>query len=91
MRIPEPDLTQAEANELCHAASCIFFTLLKHEAARNNCTIILPSLLHPPESLPPLATLDEELIEEGMAFLARLGIIIVDDRGRACMPLFRYN
>ena len=91
MRNPEPELTQAEANELCHAASSVFFSLLKQEAARNNCTILLPSLLHPGESLTPLSSLDEELLHESMAFLVRLGIINVDDRGRASMPLFRYN
>jgi hypothetical protein len=57
---PEPETIQIEANELCHAGICGIYPLLKHGAAQNHCTIILPALLHPPKSIPPLATLDEE-------------------------------
>ena len=74
----DPDITQEGANQLCLAASCIFFELLRKESVQTGAEIVLPWHLTPPAPLPHLATFDEPLIQEATAMLIRLGIVLHD-------------
>ncbi len=73
-----PEITQESANELCRAASCIFFELIRKESIQTGVEIILPWHLSPPSSLPHLNTFDAPLIQEAIAMLLRLGIVARD-------------
>lgn len=69
------DPTQAEANELCTAASVVFFAILRSEATATRSVIALPELLCPAEALPPMAAFDPAVIEEATAMLIRMGVV----------------
>ena len=85
----EPDISQDDANNLCHAASSVFFALLEREAAELNSRIILPSLLCPASKVPPPCTLDPETVKEATAMLIRLGVVEIDDQGKIHLILVR--
>ena len=74
----DPGITQEKANELCRAASCIFFELIRKEAAQTGAEIVLPWHLSPPAPLPHLNSFDEPLMQEAVAMLIRLGIVSRD-------------
>ena len=69
------DPTQAEANELCTAASVVFFALLRSEATATGSVIALPELLCPAEALPPMVAFDPAIVEEATAMLIRMGVV----------------
>ena len=69
------DLSAADADNLCTAASVVFFAVLQKEASRRRSLVALPELLCPEERLPPLGAFDPRVIEEATAMLIRLGVI----------------
>lgn len=91
MQTPEPDISQADANDLCFAASSVFFALLEREAAEMKSRIILPSLLCPATRLPRPCSLDPEMVKEATAMLIRLGVVEIDDQGRIHLVLVRHG
>ena len=83
----EGEITQEEADELCQAASSLFFTLLIEEAERHRCSVVMPRLLAPPAPVPAPEKFSAEALGESMAFLVRLGIVRKDDWGRMRLPI----
>ena len=91
MSAHDSDISQADANSLCHAASCVFFALLGREAAELKTRIILPHLLCPAKRLPPPCTLDPDLVREATAMLLRMGVVELDDDGQVHLVLVRHG
>ena len=87
MPIPDDDITQADANRLCFAASCIFFALLRRQAVEFGNHIALPELLCPKRPLPPPSELDAHLAEEATAMLIRLGVVEIKADGNVKLIL----
>ena len=85
--IPDDDITQADANRLCFAASCIFFALLRRQAIELGNHIALPELLCPKRPLPPPSELDAHLAEEATAMLIRLGVVEIQKNGEVKLIL----
>ena len=86
-----PELSQAEANRLCHAASCVFFALIQQESIQTGMEIILPWHLSPPSRLPPPSSLDESLVTEAVSMLLRLGIVARDSEDNIRIVLNRQH
>ena len=89
--IPNDEITQADANRLCFAASCIFFALLRQQAVELGNYIALPELLCPRRPLPPPSELDAHLAEEATAMLIRLGVIEIQEDGEVRLILADHN
>ena len=85
----EDDISQTDADELCTAASAVFFALLRVEASRQRSVIALPELLCPKSRLPAPEDLDPDLLERATAMLLRLQVVEIDDRGRLRVHLIR--
>ncbi|MCP4836973.1 MAG: hypothetical protein GY895_19665 [Phycisphaera sp.] len=88
-RVIEDDISQADANELCTAASAVFFALLRVEAARHQSVIALPELLCPRSRLPAPEDLEPDLLERATAMLLRLQVVEIDDHGKLRVHLVR--
>ena len=83
----DSDISQADADRLCFAASCVFFALLRRKAAQLGTQIVLPRLLCPTTCHPPPETLDDDLVEEATAMLLRLGVVELDGHGKVDLIL----
>ena len=81
--VESQDLTSQDANELCAAASAIFFSVVCCESERRRAPICLPELLCPerPEFQCP-CRFDTDLLAAAEDFLLRLGVIYFDDHYR---------
>lgn len=89
LRVIEDDISQADADELCTAASAVFFALLRVEAARHHSAIALPELLCPTSRLPAPEDLAPDLLERATAMLLRLQVVEIDDHGKLRVHLVR--
>jgi len=87
MRDRFDDVTQDAANELCDAATSIFFAVACFESARRGGPIRLPWHLCPKRQPPCPCTLDPDLVNDAEQFLLRLGVIYFDDHCRARLSL----
>ncbi|MDG1979273.1 MAG: hypothetical protein P8I44_11975 [Phycisphaerales bacterium] len=75
------EISQADADRLCFAASCVFFALLRRKATMLGTQIVLPKLLCPTTCHPPPEMLDDDLVKEATAMLLRLGVVEINDDG----------
>ena len=76
------DVSQEQANELCRAATAVYFAILYRESMEQKEPITLPLLMCPVTPPPCLCSLDEDLAQDATAFLIRLGIVHIDELGR---------
>lgn len=83
------DVTQEDANRLCHAASCVFFALIHRESAETGAEVLLPWHCSSPHPLPSPTLLDETLVEAAVKMLLRLGIVAKDEDGTIRVVLTR--
>ena len=74
----DAEISQADADRLCFAASCVFYALLRRKATHLGTQIILPKLLCPTSCHPPPEMLDDDLVAEATAMLLRLGVVEID-------------
>jgi hypothetical protein len=78
----QQNLTEQEANDLCLAATAVFFAVVRLESMRRGGPIRLPALLCPKTEPPCPCTLDPDLVVAAEQFLLRLGVIHFDEHDR---------
>lgn len=75
MNEPDRDLSQQQADDLCRAASAVYYRVVQAHAMRTGRPALLPELLCPRGCPPCVHQFDESLLNEAEQMLLRLGVI----------------
>ncbi|MEM9066060.1 MAG: hypothetical protein AAGB51_11280 [Planctomycetota bacterium] len=75
MSKPASEMTQAEINDFCRAASAAYYTIVRQHACRTGVPAMLPEHLCPKDRPPSPYDYTQQQIQEAEEFLYRLGVI----------------